>query len=119
MIGTGEAGPVALVGSGEFLEVMVPLDAELLAGRPQRAVFLPTASAEEGADRVKYWMDLGTAHYAAMGVEPVALPVLDREDAERPRALQPRWPAPVSSTCPAETPGTSPTHLRAPPSGSR
>jgi cyanophycinase-like exopeptidase len=84
MIGTGGAGPVALVGSGEFLDVMVPLDAELLAGRPQRAVFLPTASAEEGAERVKYWMDLGIAHYAAMGVEPVALRVLDREDAERP-----------------------------------
>ncbi len=79
-----EAGPVALVGSGEFLEVMVPIDAELLAGRPQRAVFLPTASAEEGPERVRYWIDLGTAHFAAMGVEPVALEVLDREDAGRP-----------------------------------
>ena len=77
-------GPVALVGSGEFLEVMVPVDAELLAGRPQRAVFLPTASAEDGPDRVRYWVELGTAHYAAMGVEPVALEVLNREDAERP-----------------------------------
>ncbi|MGO8725050.1 MAG: Type 1 glutamine amidotransferase-like domain-containing protein [Acidimicrobiales bacterium] len=72
------------MGSGEFLEVMVPLDAELLAGRPQRAVFLPTASAEEGPARVKHWMDLGTAHYAAMGVEPVPLAVLDRNDAENP-----------------------------------
>jgi cyanophycinase len=78
------AGPVALVGSGEFLEVMVAVDAELLAGRPQRAVFLPTASAEEGAERVQYWLELGTAHYAAMGVEPVPLEVLDRADAERP-----------------------------------
>ncbi|HLN05777.1 MAG TPA: Type 1 glutamine amidotransferase-like domain-containing protein [Acidimicrobiales bacterium] len=74
-------GPVALVGSGEFLDVMVPVDAELLAGRRQRAVFLPTASAEEGRERVQYWIDLGTAHYAAMGVEPVPLEVLDREDA--------------------------------------
>ncbi|MFZ2058792.1 MAG: Type 1 glutamine amidotransferase-like domain-containing protein [Acidimicrobiales bacterium] len=78
------AGPVALVGSGEFLDVMVPVDAELLAGRPQRAVLLPTASAEEGPERVRYWIDLGTAHYAAMGVEAVPLEVLDREDAERP-----------------------------------
>ena len=75
---------MALVGSGEFLEVMVPVDAELLAGRPQRAVFLPTASAEEGPQRVRYWIDLATAHYASMGVEPVPLEVLDREDAERP-----------------------------------
>ncbi len=78
------AGPVALVGSGEFLEVMVPVDAELLGGRPQRAVFLPTASAEEGPERVRYWIELATAHYASMGVEPVPLEVLDREDAERP-----------------------------------
>ena len=75
---------MALVGSGEFLEVMVPVDAELLAGRPQRAVFLPTASAEEGPERVRYWIELATAHYASMGVEPVPLEVLDREDAERP-----------------------------------
>ena len=75
---------MALVGSGEFLEVMVAVDAELLAGRSQRAVFLPTAAAEEGPERVRYWIDLGTAHYRAMGVEPVPLEVLDREDAERP-----------------------------------
>ncbi len=75
---------MALVGSGEFLDGMVAVDAELLDGRPQRAVFLPTASAEEGAERVQYWIDLATAHYAGMGVEPVALEVLDREDAQRP-----------------------------------
>lgn len=80
----GTAGPVALVGSGEFLEQMLPVDAELLEGRPQRAVFLPTAAAEEGPQRVNYWTDLGTSHYTAMGVEPVPLLVLDREDAGRP-----------------------------------
>jgi len=79
-----QAGPVALVGSGEFLEMMVPLDAELLMGRPQRAVFLPTAAGEEGHERVRYWIELGTSHYAAMGVEPVALEVLNRGDAENP-----------------------------------
>jgi cyanophycinase len=76
-------GPVGLVGSGEFLDVMVPVDTELLAGRPQRAVFLPTAAAEEGSERVRYWVELGTAHYRDMGVEPVPLEVLTREDAER------------------------------------
>ena len=81
---TDGAGPVALVGSGEFLEVMVPVDAALLAGRPQRAVFLPTASAEEGPERVRYWTDLATAHYVSMGVKPVPLEVLDREDADSP-----------------------------------
>jgi cyanophycinase len=77
-------GPIALVGSGEFLPVMRPVDAELLEGRPQRAVFLPTAAAPEGEERLEYWIGLGTAHYRAMGIEPVPLRVLTREDADDP-----------------------------------
>lgn len=77
-------GPIALVGSGEFLPVMRPVDAELLEGRPQRAVFLPTAAAPEGEERLGYWIALGTGHYRAMGVEPVPLRVLTREDADDP-----------------------------------
>lgn len=77
-------GPVALVGSGEFLEVMRPVDEELLAGRPQRAVIVPTAAVEDGPERVDYWLDLGTTHFASMGVEAVVLRVLDRGDADRP-----------------------------------
>lgn len=76
-------GPVALVGSGEFLPVMREIDARLIDGRPRRAVFLPTASALEGRERVDYWIGLGTEHYRSMGVEPVAVRVLDRSDAER------------------------------------
>jgi cyanophycinase len=75
-------GPVALVGSGEFLDGMKATDAGLLEGRPQRAVFLPTAAAEEGDARIKYWIDLGTKHYESMGVEAVPVPVLTREDAD-------------------------------------
>jgi cyanophycinase len=89
--GTGERwvmarseGPVALVGSGEFLDVMVPVDAGLLAGRPQRAAFLPTAASLEGSERVGWWLDLGRRHYEGMGVEAVAVPVVDREDADDP-----------------------------------
>ena len=78
------AGPIALVGSGEFLPVMEAVDAALLAGRPPRAVFLPTASAPEGPDRVDYWMRLGSDHYRRLGVEPFPLAVLDRHDADEP-----------------------------------
>jgi cyanophycinase-like exopeptidase len=82
---TGRAvGPIALVGSGEFLPGMREVDAELLAGRAQRAVFLPTAAALEGDQRIDYWIGLGTAHYRAMGVEPLPLRVLSREDADNP-----------------------------------
>jgi len=75
------AGPVALVGSGEFLPAMEAVDAGLLAGRPARAVFLPTAAGQEGPDRVDYWIRLGTEHYRRLGVEPVPLVVLDRRAA--------------------------------------
>lgn len=78
------SGPVALVGSGEFLPAMEAVDASLLAGRAPRAVFLPTASAPEGPDRVDYWLRLGTEHYGRLGVEPVPLAVLDRRDADDP-----------------------------------
>jgi cyanophycinase len=74
---------VALVGSGEYLEVMVDVDRSLLAGRPPRAVLIPTAAAEEGEERVRYWLDLGGRHFERLGVEPVPLPVLTREDASR------------------------------------
>jgi cyanophycinase len=79
-----EPGPVALVGSGEFLSVMEPVDAGLLEGRPARAVIVPTAAAREGDARVSYWLELGRKHYEAMGVEPVALDVRTREDADDP-----------------------------------
>lgn len=78
------SGPIALVGSGEFLPVMEAVDAALLSGRAPRAVFLPTASAPEGPDRVAYWLRLGTEHYERLGVEPVPLAVLDRRDADDP-----------------------------------
>lgn len=77
-------GPFALVGSGEFLPVMEAVDRALLAGRPPRGVFLPTASALEGPERVGYWLRLGLEHFVRLGVEPVPLRVLDRDDAERP-----------------------------------
>ena len=65
---------------------MREIDEELLAGRPRRAVFLPTAAAEEGEGRVRYWLELGKSHYEEMGVRAVPLPVFTREDADDPRA---------------------------------
>ena len=79
-----QPGPIALVGSGEFLPVMEGVDAALLDGRPPRAVFLPTAAAPEGPQRVDYWLRLGAEHYQRLGVEPVPLGVLDRRDADDP-----------------------------------
>jgi cyanophycinase len=75
-------GPVALVGSGEFLPVMEDVDRHLLDGRAQRVVFLPTAAAREGDNRIRYWVDLGLEHYRRLGVEAEPLLVLERSDAD-------------------------------------
>jgi cyanophycinase len=75
-------GPLALVGSGEFLPVMAAVDAALLDGRPRRAAYLPTAAAPEGDERFDYWADLGRRHFEEMDVEPVLVPVRTRADAD-------------------------------------
>ncbi|MGH9019226.1 MAG: Type 1 glutamine amidotransferase-like domain-containing protein, partial [Acidimicrobiales bacterium] len=80
----GSVGPVALVGSGEFLEAMAPVDDALLAGRPRRVAVLPTAAGLESDERVAWWLDLARRHYEAMGVEAVPVPVRRRADAEDP-----------------------------------
>ncbi|HVC71250.1 MAG TPA: Type 1 glutamine amidotransferase-like domain-containing protein [Acidimicrobiales bacterium] len=78
------SGPVALVGSGEFLDEMVAVDAGLLAGRPARVAIVPTAASLEGAERVAWWLELGRRHYEAMGVEAVAVAVGNRAEADEP-----------------------------------
>jgi cyanophycinase-like exopeptidase len=76
-------GPIALVGSGEFTPATEEVDRALLAGRPQRVVYLPTAAALEGDERIGYWVELGRAHFRRLGVEATPLMVLTRDDADR------------------------------------
>lgn len=75
-------GPVALVGSGEYLPVMETVERALLAGRAPRMVQLATAAAPEGPDRLRYWHDLGRQAADRLGVEQVVVPVVDRATAE-------------------------------------
>jgi cyanophycinase len=77
-------GPVALVGSGEYLAVLHDVEAALLAGRPPRFVQLPTAAAQEGPASLGRWVDLGRAAAVRLGVEAVPLLVRDRTDADDP-----------------------------------
>jgi cyanophycinase len=55
------AGPLALVGSGEYLPVMAGVEGLLLAGRAPRYVQIPTAAAPEGERSLRRWLDLGAA----------------------------------------------------------
>ena len=75
-------GPVALVGSGEYLPVMEPLERALMAGRPPRFVQLATAAAPEGVDSLAYWHELGREAAERLGVQQVVVPVVDRVSAD-------------------------------------
>jgi len=78
-------GPVALVGSGEFLPTMDEVDAGLLAttGRSRpRVVILPTASWPDGDETFRRWAAMGVEHFSALGAEVEPVLVRDRVDAD-------------------------------------
>jgi cyanophycinase-like exopeptidase len=77
-------GPLALVGSGEYLPQMAEIEGGLLAGRPPRYVQLATAAVPDGPAVVQRWQDLGVAQAARLGVEPVVIAVDSRSDADDP-----------------------------------
>lgn len=74
-----------LAGSGEFTPAMNELDADLLAslGAHPRVAIVPTAAGLE--DTPPTWARMGTEHFAALGAEPVATMVLNRDDAHDDR----------------------------------
>jgi cyanophycinase-like exopeptidase len=75
---------LALVGSGEYTPAMLEVEAGLIAGRAPRYVQIPTAASAEGEQRLAYWVELGKAQAARLGVEAVPLVVRTREDAADP-----------------------------------
>ena len=78
------SGPVALVGSGEYLTVMTEVERALLAGRSPRYVQIPTAAAPEGEGSLARWVALGVAQAERLGVEAVPVVVRDRAEADDP-----------------------------------
>lgn len=74
-------GPVALVGSGEFLPGMVEVDRLLLEGRPRRVAVIPTAAGTEGDRSVRRWLDLARRHYGGLGASVLEVDVRDHATA--------------------------------------
>lgn len=74
---------LALVGSGEYLPGMDPVDRDLIAqiDGPVRVACLPTAAGTEAAERIAYWNDLGVSHFQGLGVEVQAVPITNRLEA--------------------------------------
>lgn len=77
---------IALVGSGEYLPPIEPLDRRLLEllGAAPRVVCLPTAAGSEGPARIRYWCDLGIEHFTHLGVPVKAPVVIDPPSANDP-----------------------------------
>jgi cyanophycinase len=78
-------GPIALVGSGEFLPAMREIDAALLAtsGRSRpRVAILPTASWPDGEETFRRWAAMGTEHFSELGAEVEPVLVRDGFDAD-------------------------------------
>lgn len=75
-------GPIALVGSGEYLPRMAPIERALLAGRPPRYVQLATAAVPDGEQVVRKWERMGREQAERLGVEAVVLEVRERADAD-------------------------------------
>src|SRR5689334_5791296 len=86
-----KAGPVALVGSGEFLEVMNETDRFLLEtlGGPDRALVavIPTASGLEPGSPQR-WADLGLNHFRRLGASVEAVMIVNRQDTADPAILE-------------------------------
>jgi cyanophycinase len=84
MMTTIAKGTVALVGAGEYLQGMLPIDKKLLErvnGTP-KVVVLPTAAAPDGDSVTERWASMGVEHFAHLGVTAEPIMLLNRIDAE-------------------------------------
>lgn len=79
------AGRLVLAGSGEFTAAMNEVDGELLATLRTRArvAIVPTAAGLE--DTPSQWAAKGREHFAALGADPIAVMVLNKDDAHEPK----------------------------------
>ena len=83
-----QAGPLALVGSGEYLPIMADIERGLIADRAPRYVQLATAAVPDGPVVVEKWHRLGVEQAERLGVTPVILPVATRDNANDPEIVK-------------------------------
>ncbi len=76
-------GPLVLAGSGEYTTAMDVVDTFLIehaAGR--EVVLIATSCAQEGADVMTKWEQMGVAHFRRLGIDSVPVRIKDRDDAD-------------------------------------
>jgi cyanophycinase len=82
-------GPIALVGSGEYLPQMENIDRMLLehvGSGSARVVVLATAAGLEAPASPQRWTRMGVEHFARLGAQATPVGILSRAD-----AFDPRW----------------------------
>jgi cyanophycinase-like exopeptidase len=81
-----DVGTLALVGAGEYLPEMEPVDRLLLdhVRGSLRVVVLPTAAVPDGRRVAERRAEMGVAHFTRLGVYVEAAMVLTRADADSP-----------------------------------
>jgi cyanophycinase len=102
-------GPVALVGSGEYLPKMESIDRMLLehvGGRSARVVVLATAAGLEAPASPQRWARMGVEHFARLGVRVDPVGILLRAD-----AFDPQWRPLLEAADFIYFSGGSPQHL--------
>jgi hypothetical protein len=72
-------GSLALVGSGEYLPAMAPLEKLLVDdgvknGKEARYLQIPTAAGRESSDRLEYWRELGLRQAKVLGWRQLIFP---------------------------------------------
>lgn len=74
---------LALVGSGEYLSKMAPIDQALLdqLSEPAHVVCIPAAAGTEGDAMIDSWMSRGVAHFKTLGVKATGVRVHDKNTA--------------------------------------
>ncbi len=83
-------GLIALLGAGEYLPIVDPIDQYLLGslgsnGRKPRVVCLATAAGKEGDESINRWQGMGREHFERLGAEVFPLRIIDRASADDPQ----------------------------------
>ncbi len=75
---------LAIVGSGEYLAPMAPVDRDLLAllGPSPTVACVPTAAGKEGDEKIDDWMRRGVEHFTGLGCDARGVRVWDRASAD-------------------------------------
>ena len=76
-------GPLVLVGSGEYTSSLDQVDTWLIERCPGTVLLIATSCAQEGADVMTKWEQMGVRHFAKFGVEAAPLRIVNHADADK------------------------------------